>query len=56
MPEDIPYRAFVNGGAFVVAYVEDTLLSALRIFRAGIEAEFEHYDRREHERRELKRE
>ena len=34
----------------------DTLLSALRIFRRGIEAEFEHYDRRARELRELKRE
>jgi hypothetical protein len=34
----------------------DTLLSALRNFRAGIEAEFGHYDRRERELRELKRE
>jgi hypothetical protein len=27
----------------------DTLISALRVFRAGIEAEFEHYERREGE-------
>ena len=34
----------------------DTLLSALRVFRAGIEAEFEYFDRRERELRELQRE
>jgi hypothetical protein len=32
----------------------DTLISALRIFRKGIEEEFEHYDRREREVEELK--
>jgi hypothetical protein len=32
----------------------DTLLAALRVFRAGLEAEFEHYDRRERELKELK--
>src|SRR5207302_366002 len=30
----------------------DTLIAALRIFRSGVEAEFEHYDRRERELRE----
>jgi hypothetical protein len=33
----------------------DTLISALRIFRAGVEAEFEHYDRRERELQESDR-
>ena len=33
----------------------DTLLSALRIFRTGVEAEFEHYDRRERELQEADR-
>jgi hypothetical protein len=32
----------------------DTLISALRVFRAGVVAEFEHYDRRERELKELK--
>jgi hypothetical protein len=32
----------------------DTLISALRVFRAGIVAEFEHYDRRERDLKELK--
>jgi hypothetical protein len=31
----------------------DTLISALRIFRAGVESEFEHYERRERELKEL---
>lgn len=31
----------------------DTLISALRVFRAGMVAEFEHYDRRERELKEL---
>jgi hypothetical protein len=30
----------------------DTLISALRVFRAGVVAEFEHYDRRERELKE----
>ena len=34
----------------------DTLISALRVFRAGVEAEFEHYDRRERELWELRNE
>ena len=32
----------------------DTLISALRVFRAGVAAEFEHYDRRERELKELR--
>lgn len=32
----------------------DTLIAALRIFRAGLEAEFEEYDRRERELKGLK--
>jgi hypothetical protein len=32
----------------------DTLISALRVFRTGIVEEFEQYERREHELRELK--
>jgi hypothetical protein len=32
----------------------ETLISALRVFRVGIEAEFEEYDRRERELKELK--
>ena len=32
----------------------DTLISALRVFRTGIVEEFEQYDRREHELKELK--
>jgi hypothetical protein len=63
----IPYRARVNerwflnlpgfhGGAYVVAYAEDTSISALRVFRTGVEAEFEHYDRRERELWELRNE
>jgi hypothetical protein len=31
----------------------DSLISALRVFRAGVEEEFEHYDRRERELQEL---
>lgn len=34
----------------------DTLISALSVFRAGIVAEFEHYERRERELPELKEE
>ena len=34
----------------------DTLISALCVFRAGVEAEFEHYDRRERELWELRNE
>jgi hypothetical protein len=34
----------------------DTLIAALRVFRTGVEAEFEHYDRRERELRELRNE
>ena len=60
----IPYRARVNerwflslpgfrGGGYVVAYVEDTsvdtLISALRVFRTGVQAEFEHCERRDRE-------
>jgi hypothetical protein len=30
----------------------ETLIAALRVFRAGLEQEFEHYDRRERELRE----
>jgi hypothetical protein len=33
----------------------DTLIAALRIFRAGVEAEFEHYDRRARELEERDR-
>jgi hypothetical protein len=33
----------------------DTLIAALRIFRAGVEAEFEHYDRRKRELEERDR-
>ena len=32
----------------------DTLISALRVFRVGVEAEFAEYDRREREREESK--
>ena len=32
----------------------DTLISALRVFRAGVVAEFEHYERRERELKEQK--
>jgi hypothetical protein len=32
----------------------DTLIASLRVFRAGIEKEFEQYERRERELKELK--
>jgi hypothetical protein len=32
----------------------DTLIAALRVFRKGLEEEFEHYERRERELKELK--
>jgi hypothetical protein len=32
----------------------DTLIAALQVFRTGVEAEFEHYDRRERELAELR--
>ena len=34
----------------------DTLITSLRVFRQGLEAEFEHYVRRERELEELRRE
>lgn len=34
----------------------DTLITALRVFRQGLEEEFAEYDRREHELKELKSE
>ena len=55
-PDQSRVRGGLGGGSCELAAQARHLLSALRIFRAGVEAEFEHYDRRERELRELKRE